>query len=45
MKKIESKKAIKNFDNNQIKNLSVINGGKKSKNRTDFQEENDIIWG
>ncbi|MFT5819998.1 MAG: hypothetical protein ACI8ZM_001232 [Crocinitomix sp.] len=45
MKKFKNTEIKKKFENNTIKNLSVIIGGKKSKNRTDFQEENDIIWG
>jgi len=39
------KKSIKKLEAKEIKQLSKVKGGDKSKNKTDFQEENDNIWG
>lgn len=41
----KNKNLKKTFANKAIKNLSTIKGGKTSRNKTEFIEENENIWG
>ena len=48
MEKYKDMKSVKDFVNQEVKNLNLVKGGrngKQSVNKTDFMEENDNIWG